>query len=137
MRYRIAAESAHRIRIRLCVPSLSKEQAEIIKFAFSSVDGVTKVTVYPATAGCAFEYSCEKEEITRRLDAFRFENVTMLAEEELSRISADEMKSRKLDPALKRRLRMRILAESVADTVLPMPVQIGYHIYQMITLQEF
>ena len=51
--------------------------------------------------------------------------------------SADEMKSRKLDPALKRRLRMRILAESVADTVLPMPVQIGYHIYQMITLQEF
>ena len=46
------------------------------------------------------------------------------------------MKKRKLDPELKRKLRMRILGETIADTVLPLPVQLAYHAYQMVTLKE-
>ena len=57
-------------------------------------------------------------------------------EEENARISAEEMKKRKLDPELKRKLRMRILGETIADTVLPFPVQLAYHAYQMVTLKE-
>jgi hypothetical protein len=47
-----------------------------------------------------------------------------------------EMKNRKLDQQLKQRLRLRILLETVADLALPMPVQIGYHVWQMITLKH-
>ena len=136
MRYRIEAESKRRIRIRIRSCVLSKEQAEILKYAFTGIPGVTAVTVYRATGGCAIEYNCAKEDILRRLDAFRFENVEMLAAEESERISAQEMKSRKLDPQLKRRLRLRILAETVADLALPAPVQIGYHVWQMVTLKD-
>ena len=31
---------------------------------------------------------------------------------------------------------MRILVESVADIVLPMPLQLGYHAYQLVTLKD-
>jgi ATP-dependent exoDNAse (exonuclease V) beta subunit len=50
--------------------------------------------------------------------------------------AAEEMRNRKLDPELKRKLRMRILGETIADTVLPLPVQLAYHAYQMVTLKE-
>ena len=60
----------------------------------------------------------------------------MMAEEEKRSISAEEMKERKLDPGLKNRLRARILAEAVADALLPVPVQLGFHLYQMVTLRN-
>ena len=136
MNYRIEAQSKRRIRVRLRSSKLSEEEARILEYAFSGMPGVTKVTVYRATGGCALEYDCEAEEILRRLDRFRFENVEMLAGEEQQRISAAEMKSRKLDEKLKTKLRLRILAEMVTDMALPAPVQVGYHLWQMITLKK-
>ena len=136
MKYIIAAESSHRIRIHLIMPRLNAEQAEIIKYAFSGIAGVNKVTIYRETAGCALEYSCPKEELLRKLDHFRLENVKLLAAEEQKHISAAEMRSRKLAPELKRKLRLRILAETAADLAMPVPVQLAYHAYQMVTLKE-
>ena len=139
MNYRIESESAHRIRIRLFTRTLTGEQADILRYAFSNAPGVTRVTVYRATACCALEYRCAREQVISRLDAFRFENVRMMAEKEeqqREKISASEMKDRKLEPALKRKLRMRILGETIADAVLPLPVQLAYHAWQMITLKE-
>lgn len=136
MNYRIEAQSKRRIRVRLRSTKLTEEEAQILEYVFSHIPGVTKVTVYRATGGCALEYNCGVDEILGRLDRFRFENVQMLAREEEERISLNEMKSRKLDEKLKTKLRLRILAETVADLVMPMPVQLGYHIWQMITLKK-
>ena len=138
MQYRIESETKNRIRIRLYSRKLTDEQAGILEYAFSNAPGVTKVTLYPATAGCAITYSGDRTQIIRRLDAFRFENVRMMAQKEESKaaISMNEMKDRKLDPALKRRLRMRVLGETIADAVLPLPVQLAYHAYQMVTLRD-
>ena len=97
---------------------------------------MTGVTVYRATGGLALDYDCPEEQIIRKLDAFRFENVLMMAEKLTTYISADEMKERKLDPRLKKELRMRILAESLFDLAMPLPVQLGYHAWQMITLKN-
>jgi hypothetical protein len=63
----------------------------------------------------------------------------MMAEKkdnENAMISAEEMRKRKLDPELKRKLRMRILGETIADAILPLPVQLAYHAYQMVTLKK-
>lgn len=139
MLYTVEHETKHRLRIRLGCRRLTGEQANILKYAFGSVSGVTGVTVYPATAGCAIEFNCDRQEVIRRLDAFHFENVRMMArkqEEQKAAISSAEMKDRKLDPDLKRRLRLRILGEAVADAVLPLPVQLAYHAYQMVTLRN-
>ncbi len=136
MKYHIEARSKRRIRVRLHNSKLTQEEAQILEYAFSGMPGVTKVTVYRATGGCALEYDCDVRDILKRLDRFRFENVEILAREEEERISMTEMKNRKLDDHLKARLRLRILAEMVADAVMPMPVQIGHHIWQMITLKN-
>ena len=102
MDYRIEAETKHRIRIRIGIRKLSEEQAKILKYAFSHAPGVSEVTVYKASAGCAIAYTGDRSEIIRRLN----------------------------------KLRMRILGETIADTVLPLPVQLAYHAYQMVTLKE-
>ena len=138
MNYRIEAETTHRMRIRIGTRKLTEEQAKILKYAFSHAPGVTDVTVYKASSGCAISYTGDRSEIIRRLNCFNFENVQMMAEKEEAnaRISTEEMKKRKLDPELKRKLRMRILGETIADTVLPLPVQLAYHAYQMVTLKE-
>ena len=36
----------------------------------------------------------------------------------------------------KRRLNRRILVEAAADMILPAPVQVAYHAYQMLVLQS-
>ena len=136
MNYRIEAQSKRRIRVRLRSSKFTEEEARILEYAFSGMPGVTKVTVYRATGGCALEYDCEVGEIRRKFDQFRFENVEMLAKEEEQRISVSEMKSRKLDEQLKTKLRLRILAEMAVDIAMPMPVQVGYHLWQMITLKN-
>ena len=136
MNYRIEARSNKRIRIRLYKGKLTKEEVEILKYAFAAIPGVNKVTIYSATGGVALEHDGPVAGILERLDRFRFENVEMLAREEDIRISVMEMKNRKLDQELKRKLRLRILAETVADIAMPVPVQIGYHVWQMITLRD-
>ena len=139
MRYHIEAETRHRIRIRIGIRKLTDEQAQILQYAFSRAPGVTGVTTYKATGGCAITYNCDRSEIVRRLNTFNYDNVQMMAEKkavENARISSEEMKNRKLDPQLKRKLRTRILGEAIADALLPLPVQLAYHAYQMITLKE-
>lgn len=64
-----------------------------------------------------------------------------MAEEEIKseakgHVSREELKVRKMDPMLKNKLRKRIILEAGADMLLPMPVQIAYHIYQLVTLKE-
>ncbi len=136
MKYHIEAETSHRIRIRLGSRKLTREQAKILEYAFTGMNDVTKVTVYRATGGAALEFRCDREEIIKRLDQFRFENVEMMAAEEAERISREELRVRKLHPEVKRNIRLRILAETAADIVMPMPLQVGYHVWQMITLKD-
>ena len=114
------------------------KQRQNIESVSGHAPGVSEVTVYKASAGCAIAYTGDRSEIIRRLNSFNFDNVQMMAEkeEENARISAEEMRKRKLDPELKRKLRIRILGETIADTVLPLPVQLAYHAYQMVTLKE-
>ena len=136
MKYRIENETKHRIRFRMYTGPVSPLQEEILNYAFSSIQGVRKVTVYRATGGFALEYDGSREWILEKLDAFHYENVAIFAKEEQEQISLQEVRERKLSPELKRRLRMRVFLESVADLVMPVPLQLGYHAYQMITLKD-
>lgn len=138
MRYRIEHESAHRIRLRLYTGPLTDSQAQVLTYALSSIEEVTSVSVYQATGGIAVCYSHDRDLILGKLDSFQFENVTMLAEEmdKHPHIDEDEMRERKLSPQLKRKLRTRIVVEAAADMILPMPVQLAWHVYQFISLKD-
>ncbi len=138
MNFTIRHETNRRIRLRLYCPKITPAQEEIMRFAFSSIRGIQNVTFYPETSGVALTYSEDedRERILSRMRAFDFSNVEMMADELEHGIGMDEMMRRKLDPALKRRLRARILVETAADILLPVPLQLGYHVYQLITLKD-
>ena len=51
-------------------------------------------------------------------------------------LEAEEIARRKLSPAVKRKLRCKVIAEAAADLLLPAPVQLGYHVYQLVTLKD-
>lgn len=64
-----------------------------------------------------------------------------MAEEEIKseakgHVSREELKVRKMDPMLKKKLRRRIILEAGADLLMPVPVQMAYHLYQLVTLKE-
>ena len=113
MDYHIEAETKHRIRIKIGIRKLTQEQANILRYTFSHAPGVTDVTIYRATGGCAITYNGDRGEIIRRLNAFNYDNVQMMAEKK-------DIEN----------------AEAVADAVLPLPVQLAYHAYQMVTLKQ-
>ena len=139
MKFQTAHQSAHRLRIRIAEKELTDSAQEVLEYALTSIPGVRKVSFYPATGGIGICFDCAPEEITRRLERLRFDNVEMMAREMDARqsIGVEELRERKLSPKLKRKLRRRIALESAADLLMPAPVQLGYHLYQLITLREF
>ena len=136
MKYRIEHETKSRIRIRMYTGPITPAQEEILRYAFSNIRGVKEVVIYRQTGGCALIYHGDRQALLGRLDAFNYENVQILAKKAEPQISAEEMRLRKLSPELKRKLRLRILAESIADAALPLPVAMAYHAYQLITLKD-
>ena len=60
----------------------------------------------------------------------------MFAEGLEESIGKEELARRKLSPELKRKLRCKVIAEAAADMLLPAPVQLGFHVYQLVTLKN-
>ena len=136
MRYRIENETGKHLRIRLFCGKLSRSEAEVLQYALVKSRVITKARVFPATGGVALTYTCGREEILERLQRFQFANVERFAEDVEAGIGLEEVQRRKLTPELKRRLRTRMLIEMAADVVMPMPVQLAYHAYQLVTLRD-
>ncbi len=139
MNYHIEHTSNHRLRIRVPDSALTDASQEVLAYALESIPGVSKVVFYTATGGIGIRYDGALSEVTDRLDRLRFDNVEMMAREieRQESIGVEELRERKLSPKLKRKLRTRIALESAADLLLPAPIQMGYHLYQLITLREF
>lgn len=136
MRYTIVSETRNRMRIRVPKGRITKNEAEVLEYAIGAVKCVTGVRIFNATGGIEIKYQDDRDLLIFKLDSLQYKNVTMFAKEMSTKISADELKERKLTPELKRKLRTRIVLECAADVFLPMPVQVAYHVYQYVTLKE-
>lgn len=137
MRYTVEHANAHRLRIRLSRAPLGAEEQQILEYALGQIRGVERVTIYPATGGVVLEFpGGDMDLVRRKLDAFAYENVQYFARQSRQEITPDELHQRKLDAELKTKLRVRILLEAAADMVLPAPVSLGYHAWQLITLKN-
>ncbi|MBQ9063375.1 MAG: hypothetical protein IJ121_11235 [Eubacterium sp.] len=135
MRYSIQFETDSYMRIRLACGKISDAEEEILEFAISQMKPVKHVKFHPATGGIAITYEKDRDLILEKLSALQYQNVEMFAGKLEKRIDLEEVERRKLSPALKRKMRRRMLLETVADIALPMPVQVGYHVYQLVTLK--
>ena len=136
MEYIIMHETSKYMRLRLRKGHITASQAEILRYVLEGQQGVSGIRIYPASGSISF--SCEKEhgKILYKLKRLQFHNVEMFARELDTRISTEELSRRKLSPEVKNRLRRKVLIETVADLLMPVPLQVGYHAYQLVTLRN-
>lgn len=135
MKYLVKHYSNHRIRVDLLRGKLTDSQADVLRYALSQIKGVSRVDIYKETGRAALAYQGSGQLILDKLANLNFANVTMFAQDLDNRIDTQELRERRLTPELKAKLRTRILLETAADIFLPLPLQVGYHVYQLITLK--
>ena len=136
MQFAIQHQTRSYMRLRLLRGRFTDAEAEVLEYALSNLKNVSGVKLYPASGGIAFSYKGDKELILKKLRSLQFQNVKLFAEELEESIDSAELARRKLSPALKRKLRCKVIVEAAADMLLPTPVQLGYHMYQLVTLKD-
>lgn len=162
MNFTIEHQTPGAMRIRMEGKKPSERTAAAICAILSRTQGIRDVRIYPATRGLRISYSMDRADVIRILreldpETIREVKQEMKAEkrellEKLQNIQdphlleaalqnhtvdSKELSTRKLDPELKRKMRQRILVEAGADLLLPAPVQLAYHAWQLVTLKSF
>lgn len=177
MLYDIVHETGSRMRIRMNVGKLSRIEEWMLKYIFIRIDGVKRVDVYRATAGCAIAYQGSRDALVRQLDAFQFEEMRKYSrqiEQAANVIKASQihqvpsfgtqpetltgnagmetgfglvpaseagtLEQRLIDAfarsayadECKKKQKTKVVFEALADMVLPQPLQIGYHVIQLL-----
>ena len=136
MKYTIRHQTSSYMRLRLDRGRFSPAEAEVLQYALSGLKGVSDVQLYPSSGGISFSYRGYRNLILRKLNSLQFGNVKMFAEKIDDTISSEELSRRKLSPEVKARMRRKVIVEAAADILMPMPVQVGYHLYQLVTLRD-
>ena len=136
MEYSIRHETRSYMRLQLRRGRFSEAEGQVLQYALSHLKGVSEIRLFPASGGVSFSYRGDRETILRKLRALHFQNVKMFAEQLEETISSEELARRKLSPEVKARLRRKVLIETAADILMPMPIQVGYHMYQLVTLKD-
>ena len=162
MTFTIEHETSGSMRVRLAGKKPSKRTAEAIRTLLIHTPGIRDAEVFRASGGLVVRHDMKRadlikilkeldpetiREVKREMEAVKQELLERLqqiqdphvleAALQNHRVDAKELSTRKLDPALKRRMRLRILLEAGADLLLPAPVQAAYHAWQMVTLKSF
>ena len=141
MKFEIKSELDNRIRIRVADGRLDYIYDQRLSYAIRQIKGVREVKVYRRTGGAAITFDLSvisKDELISALEALDYRAVWVPDDEfvDESKISLEEIKERRLTKGAKTKLREKIILETAADLFLPMPLQVGYHVYQLITLRD-
>lgn len=135
MKFSIEHKSRGRIRIRVPGGKISLAESRKIRLALLGIPEVTDVRIYQASGGVGVFYEGSCEALIAKMQA-----LDVHADEhrqypdtkpESPYLDADEIKKRGLAPHFKRKMRKQIIMEAAADVIMPMPLQLLYHVYQL------
>lgn len=137
MHIKIQHETSSRLRVSAAKSRFSDTEEEKIHYVLDQIDGTDEVEVYNATAGIAVKFHADRDKILDALKSLNFDEVNLPADyiDTHDVVRMKEIQRRHLGPKVKAKMRARILAEMAFDIVAPMPLQVGYHVYQLITLR--
>lgn len=129
MNYTIEHETSTSLRMHLPLRKLTQPQSDGIERALYQVESVKAVRTYRGTGGVQVRFQGDRQAVLAALDALDLH--ALPTEHEMQRCCQDKM-----DPACRRRLRKKIIAESCFDILLPEPIQVAYHICQLAKLRN-
>lgn len=148
MEFQVCHENDTSVRLRLDYGTIKAKEEKILSEILSLCPQIMGIQIYPATSGLRIFFKGDKEKILQFLKAISYRNVRFFAEE-LKRkedfhvqllpsgkeILHEFSKGGKKMPApLKKKIGKKIGLEAIADMVLPHPLSLAYHVYQLLLL---
>ncbi len=125
MKCKILHTSAGRIRVHLCVNSMTLRQADVLEYYIRNIDGITDVKVYDRTADTVIFYRGSNKRIIEALAAFSFESA------ENEGLVPDHT-SRVLNREFEDKLVMKVLLRFASKSFLPAPIRAGMAIIRSV-----
>ena len=110
MRFIIRSDIRGRIRAHADISRMSLAQADMLEYYLRSISGVRRVKVFDRTCDAVVEYTCSRDEVTRALALFSFdETAAALVPDHTSRASDREYENRLVNRILVRYTRRLLL----------------------------
>lgn len=149
MQFQICHENDNSLRLRLERHHLSRCEEQILSDILSLHPQITGIQIYPATAGLRIFFKGSKAKLVESLEAIAYNNVLFLADglprsenfhvqllPSGKEILKELSKSKKMNPGLKKKIGKEIGLEAIADLILPTPLSLAFHVYQLLLLAK-
>ena len=152
MKCKVVHETGGSLRVKILGRQLSYKEYEALDGLLEKAEGVQRIRTYWATGSIALNFRGDRERLLATIRGISEEDLAAAVEEnrralaelgkkELEQNTPVDLKKlkkqgKKMSSLWKRRLNRRILIEAAADMILPAPVQVAYHAYQMLVLQS-
>lgn len=155
MKCKVVHETGGSLRVKILGRQLSYKEYEALHGLLEKAEGVQCIRTYWATGSIALNFRSDRERLLATIRGISEEDLAAAVEENrraLAELGKKEIEQntpvdfvdlkklkkqgKKMSSLWKRRLNRRILIEAAADMILPAPVQVAYHAYQMLVLQS-
>ena len=155
MKCKVVHETGGSLRVKILGRQLSYKEYEALHGLLEKAEGVQRIRTYWATGSIALNFRGDRERLLATIRGISEEDLAAAVEENrraLAELGKKEIEQntpvdfvdlkklkkqgKKMSSLWKRRLNRRILIEAAADMILPAPVQVAYHAYQMLVLQS-
>ena len=140
MQYTVKHRAAGWIRIRLAKGKLTLQESRELRLAILALPQVRDVRLFMQTGGIGISYDGEEGPLLTALKDLDPGRGACQAypdtEPESPFLDTAEIKQRGLAPHVKRKMRMQLLTEAAFDAIMPAPVQLTYHAYQLYNLEK-
>ena len=150
MKCKVVHETGSSLRVKILGRQLSYKEYEALHGLLEKTEGVQRIRTFWATGSIALNFRGDRERLLATVRGISEEDLAKAVEEnrralaELGKntpvdfVDLKKLKKqgKKMSSLWKRRLNRRILIEAAADMILPAPVQVAYHAYQMLVLQS-
>ncbi len=140
MQFSVKHRASGFLRIRLLSGTISLEESRKIRLALLSLPQVRDVRIFMNTGGVCIYYEGEESFLLpalRQLDpACPGETAYPDTGPESPFLDMAEIRKRGLAPHVKRKMRMQFMTEAAFDAIMPAPIQLSLHAYQLFRLEK-
>ncbi len=139
MKFEIKHTTSHYLRLRFVKRTISDNEAyNLNRLLLEQTQfNITDITIHKNPAGLIIHHDGDNNQIVEFLKGLDLdsESLKVVPETLPDTITSKEEFYKKMTPALKREFKKEIIFEAAIDTILPAPLGLVYHFYQLANLE--
>ncbi len=137
MDFEIKHTTGHYIRVRLLKKILTDLEAFNFKQMLYNAKylKITSASIHQRPASLMIEHNGDNDDILKFIKNISIEELNVETNSKANGITSKKELYKLMSPELKRELKKEIIMEGALDTILPGPLGIAYHLYQLASLE--